>query len=397
MADHPMLQSLLSPDTIAAINRPTAEATGLPNEAYTSAEFQRMERDVLLANTWMCIGMASDLPIKGYALPLNVLGLPLLVLKDKADTTRVFHNVCSHRGEQLVSQPCQVQGMLRCPYHSWTYALDGKLRGTPHIGGIGIHEVEGFNQAAHGLKQVRSAVWMDLIFVNLSGDAPPFEEHIAPLMERWEPFWGTQGFNLLRRVNMGGSLKLEIQANWKLAVENYCESYHLPWVHPALNNYSRLEDHYHIFIDDLLSGQGSTAYNLADVAGTSLPQFPAWPERQLRNAEYVSLYPNVLLGIQADHFFALVLEPLAPDRTREHLQIYYVGDEAQGDAFAAARTATLEAWRLVFSEDVGVVEGMQRGRASPGFRGGLFSPVMDTPTHHFHRWVANRLTPAPHS
>jgi choline monooxygenase len=284
-----------------------------------------------------------------------------------------------------------MQGLLRCPYHSWTYALDGQLRGTPHIGGFGIHEIEGFDRAEHGLKPVRSAVWLDLIFVNLSGDAISFEEHITPLIKRWESFCGPDGFKLLRRVNMGGSLELEIQANWKLAVENYCESYHLPWVHPALNTYSRLEDHYHIFGEDLFSGQGSTAYNLADVAGTRLPKFPAWPQDKLRHAEYLSLYPNVLLGLQADHFFAMILEPVTSARTREHLQIYYVGDKAQNDAFAAARTATLDSWRVVFAEDVGVVEGMQRGRASPGFKGGVFSPVMDAPTHHFHRWVANRL------
>jgi choline monooxygenase len=312
------------------------------------------------------------------------------VLRDKSDDLRVFHNVCSHRGEQLVSESCQVQGMLRCPYHSWTYGLDGQLRGTPHIGGVGVHEADDFDRARHGLKPVRSALWLDLIFVNLSGDAIPFEEHIAPLMKRWEGFWGEAGFELLRRVNMGGSLELRIRANWKLAVENYCESYHLPWVHPGLNTYSRLEDHYHIFGDDLFSGQGSTAYNLADVAGTSLPTFPAWPRDKLRHAEYLSLYPNVLLGLQADHFFAMVLEPEAPDSTRETLQVYYVGDDADSDAFAAARSATLESWRVVFAEDVRVVEGMQKGRASPGFKGGVFSAVMDTPTHHFHRWVASR-------
>jgi choline monooxygenase len=192
---------------------------------------------------------------------------------------------------------------------------------------------------------------------------------------------------------MGGSLDIEVQCNWKLAVENYCEAYHLPWVHPSLNKYSRLEDHYNIMVADNFAGQGSYAYNLADVAGTRLPKFPAWPGDKQRQAEYIAFYPNVLLGIQADHAFALMLEPVSQQRTVEHLRVYYVGDEAAGDEYAANRTATLESWRVVFSEDISAVEGMQRGRLSSAFKGGVFSPVMDTPTHHFHRWVAGLLSP----
>ena len=96
----------------------------------------------------------------------------------------------------------------------------------------------------------------------------------------------------------------------------------------------------------------------------------------------------MLLGVQADHVFAIILRPLAHDRTLESLQLYYVGDEAVADTYSANRDGVLAAWREVFAEDVSVVEGMQQGRRSPGFAGGAFSSVMDGPTHHFHRWVA---------
>jgi choline monooxygenase len=112
----------------------------------------------------------------------------------------------------------------------------------------------------------------------------------------------------------------------------------------------------------------------------------------MRTAEYVALFPNVLLGIQADHAFAMVLQPLAANRTVEHLRLFFVGDEAAQDPnYAASRHAVLAAWRVVFSEDIGAVEGMQAGRQSPGFTGGAFSPEMDAPTHYFHRWMATRL------
>jgi choline monooxygenase len=162
-------------------------------------------------------------------------------------------------------------------------------------------------------------------------------------------------------------------------------------VHPALNEYSRLEDHYCFFDAADFAGQGSLAYRLSDVAGTRLPRLAQWPADRTHVAEYPSLYPNVLLGFQADHAFAVILTPVAPDQTREEVRIFYVGDGAASDAYGACRAATQAAWDVVFREDVFAVEGMQQGRASPGYQGGAFSPVMDAPTHHFHRWVAMKL------
>lgn len=376
---------------LAAVLQPTVAARGMPNEVYVDPRYFAVERDRIMASSWACIGFASDLSRKGYAKPLELMGLPLVIFRSRDDRINVFHNVCSHRGMRLVRQETPVQGLVRCPYHSWTYDLDGRLRGTPHIGGVGRHAVEGFACERFGLRPVRSGVWMDMIFVNLSGNAPPLENYLQPLTSRWQAFVGERGFDLMRRVNMGGSLDMEVRCNWKLAVENYCESYHLPWVHPSLNQYSRLEDHYPIMIGEAFAGQGSYAYNLADVAGTSLPKFPQWPQDRMRQAEYLALYPNVLLGVQADHAFAMMIEPVAHDRTIEHLRIFYVGDEAASDDYAANRTATLDSWRTVFSEDVNAVEGLQLGRLSPAFSGGVFSPVMDTPTHHFHRWLATKM------
>ncbi len=262
--------------------------------------------------------------------------------------------------------------MIRCQYHSWSYDLNGNLKGTPHVGGINQHKDERFKCEKHGLKALRSAVWMDMVFVNISGDAPTFEEHIAPLVERWKPFLGENGLELIRSSKVGSTFELPVKSNWKLTVENYCEAYHLPWVHPALNTYSKLEDHYNIMFEDRFAGQGSYKYNLSATAGTHLPKFPSWPEDQLRHAEYVAVFPNVLLGIQADHAFAMMIDPIAPEQTIEKLRLYYVGDESLDPKYDACREATLESWKVVFAEDVFAVETMQKGRHSPGFGGGVF-------------------------
>ena len=380
--------------TLEAILQPIEKATGLPNQAYTSSEFFAQERDQVMGKGWAGLWFASDLPKKGYVKPVEFMGLPLVILRNKQDEIKVFHNVCSHRGMILVHDEMEVQGALRCKYHSWSYNLDGELKGTPHLGGIGEQRIEGFNHCDHGLKPVRSAVWMDVIFINLSGDAQAFDEYIKPLAEKWQAFVGTTGLERMRPAVNGKGMQLEINSNWKLAVENYCESYHLPWIHPGLNTYSRLEDHYHIMYGDDFGGQGSYAYRLSDEVGTALPRFPEWPADKLEQAEYVAFYPNVLLGIQADHTFAMIIEPQACDKSVEHLRLYYVGDEAVDDSHAASRNATLESWRVVFLEDVDAVEGMQEGRHSPGYGGGVFSPLMDNPTHHFHQWVARKLKTA---
>jgi phenylpropionate dioxygenase-like ring-hydroxylating dioxygenase large terminal subunit len=295
----------------------------------------------------------------------------------------------------LIDRPTRVRSVIRCPYHSWCYALDGALKATPHVGGPGHNVCAEIDCSALGLRRVRSVVWFDMIFVDLSGEAADFETYIRPLAERWSAF----DPSAIRHGGADASLKLEVACNWKLAVENYCESYHLPWVHPGLNSYSRLEDHDNIVEPGLFSGQATRVYapKLAE-DGRRFPDFPSlaaagpvaeayWRTR----GEYAALFPNALLGVHRDHFFAIRLEPLAPDKTVEHLEIYFADERALGEGFTDLRRKLRDMWREVFIEDVLVVEGMQRGRASPAFSGGVFSPVMDEATHAFHVWAADRF------
>ena len=221
--------------SVESVLQPIEKASGLPNQAYTSAGFFEHERDQVLASGWAGLWFASDLPCKGYVKPIDFMGLPLVIMRTKNDEIKVFHNVCSHRGMILVHKEGRVQGALRCPYHSWSYNLDGDLKGTPHLGGVGQHKVDGFNHCEHGLKPVRSAVWMDIIFINLSADAEDFTEYCKPLTDQWQTFVGNTGLNRIKTEVAGNSMEIEVRSNWKLAVENFCESYHLPWSHPGLN------------------------------------------------------------------------------------------------------------------------------------------------------------------
>lgn len=385
--------ALLSSDTVEALFRAPELARGLPNACYHDRDYFEREADQIFTRQWVCVAVASEVPEPGDVKPVSVAGKPLIVLRDRAGDVRVFHNVCSHRGVKLVDAPCKGAPALRCPYHSWAYALDGQLKATPHVGGFGQNRVEGFSRDDKGLKPVRTVVWWDMIFVNISGGAPDFTTVAAPLSERWKR-WDMSG------LRYGGSedssLALPVNTNWKLAVENYCESYHLPWVHPGLNSYSRLEDHYHIFGENF-SGQGSTKYDPRLPNGWVLPKFPNLTSEDEALAEYVVFFPNVLLGIQADHFYVMILDVEGSQRTVERLHIYYLKEAWEQPDLPGIRTLTRDRWREVFVEDIDMVERLQEGRISPAFDGGCFSPVMDTPTLHFQRLIAKAAGQAPDS
>ncbi len=369
---------------LSNVIRPVSQANGLPNAHYVDPAVFAEERDAILFGTWSGLAVASDVPEPGDAKPLEFLGLPLLLLRDKDGQVRVFQNTCRHRGMILVDAPRKIEGAIRCPYHSWCYSTKGKLVATPHVGGPGMNTHEDMNKDELGLIEIRSHIWRDVVFVNVSGTAAPFEEMHAELIERWAELDASE----MHHGGADSTFELAVRTNYKLAVENFCESYHLPWVHPGLNSYSRLEDHYNIEEMGKFSGQGTKVYRqLKGDQGEVFPDFaglkPFWDE----GAEYIAVYPNVLLGAQRDHAFAIVLEPKTHETTVEHIHLYY----AAQDVDIAMKEKNTAQWKEVFEEDIFVVEGMQRGRYGAGFDGGRFSPAMDGPTHCFHAWVAQRL------
>ncbi|MEO0400949.1 MAG: SRPBCC family protein [Pseudomonadota bacterium] len=369
---------------LSSVRQPIGAAHGLPNAHYIDPAVFDEERVALLMSGWSGLAVAADVPEPGDAKPLNFLGMPLLLIRDTAGTVRVFQNICRHRGMILVDAPRKIEGAIRCPYHSWCYSTQGKLVATPHVGGPGQNTVDGIDRALLGLIEVRSHIWLGVVWINLSGDAPSFEVVNADLLARWSEF-----DKPLYHGGADSAFELEVNCNWKLAVENYCESYHLPWVHPGLNSYSRLEDHYHIEAPGHFSGQGTLVYRqLRGADDATFPDFDGLSDTWDTAAEYITAYPNVLLGVHRDHAFAIILVPEAPGKTVEQVHLFY----AQPDTDPDMRAQNTALWKEVFKEDIFVVEGMQRGRHAPMFDGGRFSPAMDGPTHLFHEWVAERIS-----
>jgi choline monooxygenase len=356
-------------------------SSGLWADAYTSPEFLDLERQTVFANHWVCVGLASDVPNPGDLLPVDVAGIPIVLVRDRHQTLRAFHNICSHRGLQLVDQPCSAKGVIRCPYHSWSYGMDGELKSTPHFGGYYQDAAEGFDRQTKGLRAIRCDQWLDLIFVNLSGAAPPLGDYLKPIVERWAAY----DLSLLRR---GREITVECNANWKLAVENFSESYHLTWVHPALNSCSRMEDHFWFDVGDIHVGQGSLKYISGEREGKRLPMFPNLKATDRTTiAEYVTAFPNLMLGVHPDYFLVFIVNPLRADRSLERMVFYFVGDEAMTPENAALRDLPVDLWSATNDEDIGVIERMQKGRRSPAFDGGCFSPALEITVKQFQSMV----------
>ena len=387
------IYNIINKKKLDMVNKPIHKAHGLPNECYTSKEYTLIERKKIFEDKWVVIGVASSLPNIGDIKPLDLLGLPLLIVRNKKNKIKVFHNVCSHRGVKLVSEIGKNKNVIRCPYHSWSYNFDGNLIATPHIGGMNKHKTSSFNKSDNNLREIRTCVWLDLIIININNNEISFENYIKPLSNRWAKFWPLKDRKLIKHSKDFGYFQLTAKCNWKFAIENYCESYHLPWVHPGLNSYSKIDDHYHIQgLPNRFAGQGTEVYNPRLKGNKKFPCFPNWPKKKEKIAEYIALFPNVMLGIHKDHFYAYWLEPVNHEHTIEHMELYYVGENAANSKkFKSLRKQNHKLWKDIQKEDVDIIQRMQIGRNSPSYNGGNFSPVMDNPTHHFHKWVATNI------
>ena len=141
------IYNIINKEKLDVVNKPISEAHGLPNECYNNAEYTKIERKKLFEDKWVVIGVASSIPNIGDIKPFDLLGIPLLLVRNKKDQIKVFHNICSHRGSKLVTELCKRKNIIRCPYHSWSYNLDGDLIATPHIGGMNKHKSPGFKNS----------------------------------------------------------------------------------------------------------------------------------------------------------------------------------------------------------------------------------------------------------
>ncbi len=364
------------------------DGEGMPGWFFTSNEVLAFEKEYFFRNSWLCIGLADDAQEPGDVYPVTILGQPLLIVRGRDAALRVFHNVCSHRGTQLISDARKCATIV-CPYHAWAYGLDGQLKQTPHAGGVDVHECDDIDKSRLGLKEVRSSTWAGLVFVNLSSDAAGLEQHLQPLTERWRRI----DLSLLGHVPDLGQRPV-VNANWKLIVENFVESYHLPWVHPSMNAFNPMGEHYQILGADHYIGQGVKANNPDDVYAGRFKSFPALKEDEQGMGESMYVPTNLILITMSDFMFANILIPESPGRTAERIEMFLIGEDATSPDLQSERQKLMDLLAQVNSEDIGICELAQHGRGSEAFSGGVFAPAQEQSTLQFQQLIARKMLAA---
>ena len=366
------LQSILGDEALAAFEAPGAVARGLPAAAYTSEAVFALENERIFAESWVFAGLAHELTQPGDVVPVTVAGQPVLLVRDADREVRAFHNVCRHRCLKLVEEPGNVGPAIQCPYHTWTYKLDGALHIAPYFGGRNPCAVPaGFDREQHGLVPVRVATWHDWIFVNLNGDAPPIEDFIAPIQNLLE------GLDLSRMQHVVTVDLGAIAANWKLLMENFIEPYHVPFVH-ATTTEQPLADHYTVNEPGCLGCA-------VDVSSTAKRG-----DTLSADSRYLTIFPNFSLGICFPDQLGVHLDvPLAPDLTLQRRAVYSLKPEPPS-AGQVQHLATL--WRDVHVEDQVICERLQQERESAvADDGGVLSPVWEDSVRSFQELVVSRL------
>ncbi len=359
----------------------------LPAGMYVDHQAWLRERERVLFRSWFCVGRLADLGLDGpnRLAVVDVAGESVLVTTDRSGDLHAAYNVCRHRGSQVVPvDPGQPQPapsatqVLRCPYHSWTYGMDGQLLKAPHT-----EDVDGFDPAGFSLNAVGVGTWGGFGFVHLTpAEALPLADDLAGFADRLRRY-------PLHELVLGRRYVYDVAANYKVIAENYNECYHCGPIHPEL---CRLVPAFAgggadlDWDDGVPHRDGAWTYTMSGT--TNRRPFPDLDDQERTRHKGELVYPNLLLSCSADHVAALVLWPLAEDRTRVVCDLLFAPDEAGRPGFDPDDAGEL--WDLVNRQDWAVCESVQRGMSSRGYVQGWFAP-MEEPSADIRRWLLPRL------
>ncbi len=345
-------------------------ARTLPGRYYTAPEVFAEERERIFQRNWICVGRDAALAEPGDYKLVEIAGESIIVLRDQSGERRAYYNVCRHRGTRLCEAPTgRLSETIQCPYHAWTYALDGRLIGAPHM-----HEVKGFDKKAYPLHAVALAEWEGFLFASLDTQATPASQWFSPLRSRFA------NYNLpaLRTVR---HIEYDVKANWKLILQNYNECLHCPTIHPELS--TKLP--YTSGANDLVEGPFLGGYmeikapnESATLTGRAcaLP-LGKLPAEDQRRAFYYALFPTMMLSLHPDYAVFYTVWPVAPMQSRVICE-WMVHPDAPAAAGYNIGDAE-EFWDRTNRQDWHICEQSQLGISSRAYVPGPYSPRESIP------------------
>jgi Rieske 2Fe-2S family protein len=344
--------------------RVDAAARTLERHWYASSQTFERERERIFARSWCYMARAERIPHAGDYVLADVAGESVIVTRDATGNVRAFFNVCRHRGTRLCSaESGRFSGSIQCPYHAWTYGLDGAL-----LAARNMSDVPGFERAAFALHEAAVAIVDGFIFANVAFEPEPFESELGPLFARFSRYD-------IASLRVAREIHYDLNCNWKIVFQNYSECYHCPLVHPQLERLSPSDSGR----NDLREGPILGGYSELRDAGTSLtttgtssrPPLPGIEGVELGRTYYYTIFPSLLLSLHPDYVMVHEVRPLAVDRTR--ITCAWLFDPATMATPDFDPSDVVEFWDVTNRQDWHVCELTQAGVSSRAYTPGPYA------------------------
>jgi glycine betaine catabolism A len=339
-------------------------ARTLPRRYYVAPEIFAEEGEKIFAGRWLCVGREERIPNPGDYVLQQVGTESIIVLRDQAGAVRAYYNVCRHRGTRLCeAHTGRFSETIQCPYHAWTYSLDGRLIGAPSSA-----DIEGFTKSDYPLYRVAVERWEGFVFINLASQPEPFALAYEALIGRFDRF-------NLANLSVGKTTEYEVKANWKLLFQNYSECYHCGPVHPTLAKLTPPTSGE----NDLVTGPVTGGFMVINQGHQSLTMSGRscgvmvgdLPDEDLNRVYYYAIFPNMLLSLHPDYVMFHTLWPEAPDRTRIFCSWLFHPDTLSNSAYDPEDGIAF--WDMTNRQDWHICEQSQLGVQSRAYQPGPYS------------------------
>jgi Rieske 2Fe-2S family protein len=340
-----------------------AAARTLPAEYYVDRAYFDREMERLFARMWIYAGREEEVDRIGRFAVRELVGESIIVTRS-ARGVNAFYNVCRHRGTRLCTDPAGAfSGSIQCPYHAWTYDLDGRLIGAPHM-----DEVPHFRKDDYPLNRVAADTWAGHVFINLDANAAPLMTQLGPLPAKFVSW-------RMEELRLGKRIVYDVQANWKLIIQNYNECLHCPNLHPALNKLSHyLSGENEPLQATYMGGRMDLRPGVETLSIDGLCRrelLPGLSAEDRRRVYYYAIFPNMLLSLHPDYMMVHSLWPIAPDRTINVCEWHFQPSELARGGFDASDA--IDFWDMTNRQDWHVCELSQAGISSRAYRPGPYS------------------------
>jgi glycine betaine catabolism A len=368
VSQHAVPPAPLDPAALAESLRPFGDSRMLPRGAYVDPAVFAWEQKHFFDGGWTCVGFAAEVANPGDQRAVPVGAGSVLLSRDAAGSLHAFANTCRHRGHELLSCGTSAQRpSIVCPYHSWSYELNGGLKTAK-----GFKGAAGFDESRWGLVELPVTDWHGLIFVDGSGAAAPMGAALAELDELVAPYEP-------ERLVIAGRHSYDAASNWKILTENYHECYHCPVIHPELCKVSppHSGENYQPsgpWVGGWMALRDGMDTMSLDGTSQGMP-LRGLDAVGLRTVIYVNVFPNVLLSLHPDYVMTHVLTPLAADRTLIECTWAFAPEALERPDFDPGYA--VEFWDITNRQDWGACESVQRGLSSEHAVPGPLSPDED--------------------